>query len=83
MVPFVVIIAVMAVTSMFISIYTVTNTIEKNTEKLLKVESTTISQYESTIIESMTLIESLIPKFTSLSASIFDIKSIVFSFNGK
>jgi PAS domain S-box-containing protein len=74
MVPFVVIIAVMAVTSMFISIYTVTNTIEKNTEKLLKVETTTISQYESTIIESMTLIESLIPKFSSLSASIFDNK---------
>jgi PAS domain S-box-containing protein len=71
MVPFVVIIAVMALASMIISIYSLTNTITKNTRKVLIKESVLIKNYESSIWNQMNFVAKLIPSLRRLTPDTF------------
>lgn len=71
MVPFVVIIAVMALASMIISIYSLTNTITKNTSKTLLKESVLIKNYETSIWNQMNFVAKLIPSLRSLTPDTF------------
>ena len=71
MMPFVIIIAVMALASMIISIYSLTNTITKNTRKTLLKESVLITNYENSIWNQMNFVAKLIPSLRGLTPDTF------------